>query len=316
MDLTLIIPCHNEEKNIALLTKEIDNVFKFQKLKTEYIFINDGSTDNTLKEIRKIIENDDHDIKCLDFSRNFGKEAAIYAGLNKSIGKYVAIIDADLQQHPKYVLEMYNFIINNPEYDCVTCYQEKRKEGKIKTWLKKRFYKFINIISDIEFYENASDFRLFNRKVANSLLEMKEYYRFSKGFFSWIGYNTYYMPYKVEERKYGKSSWSIMALFKYAIDGIIGFSVSPLKLATITGILTFLGSIIYLIIIIIQKLTIGINISGYATIVCLLLLFGGLQLIFIGIIGEYLGRVYIETKKRPIYIIKNEYQRKENNNAK
>lgn len=311
MDITILIPCHNEEKNILPLMKEFNNTFP-KDLKIEYIFINDGSQDNTLNVIKEIIKKGENNIKCLDFSRNFGKESAIYAGLNKSTGKYTAIIDADLQQHPKYILEMYNYIIKHSEYDCITCYQEKRKEGKINIFLKKIFYHFINKISDIEFYENASDFRLFNKKVRNSLLELKEYYRFSKGFFSWIGYNTYYMPYKVEKRKYGKSSWSITSLFKYAIDGIIGFSISPLKIATIIGLISFLGSLLYLIVVIVQKLTVGIAISGYATIVCLILLFGGLQLIFTGIIGEYLGRVYIETKRRPIYIIKDEYETERN----
>ncbi len=309
MDLTIIIPCHNEEKNISLLMSECEKTFQKKKINIEYIFINDGSKDNTFDEIKKLT-NSTKNIIGLNFSRNFGKEAAIYAGLKKSKGEYVAILDADLQQHPSYILKMYEYITENPEYDCITCYQEKRKEGKIISLFKKIFYKFINKISEIEFYENASDFRLFNKKIVNSILEMQEYYRFSKGFFSWIGYNTYYMPYKVNERKYGKSSWNFFSLIKYAIDGIVGFSISPLKVATFTGIITFIISIIYLIFIIIQKITVGIEISGYATIVCLILLFGGLQMIFIGIIGEYLGRVYIETKKRPVYLIKEEVKSK------
>lgn len=305
MDLSLIIPCKNEELNIELMMNECEKTFKDTDLKIEYIFINDGSKDNTFAEIKKLMARNSNVIG-LSFSRNFGKESSIYAGLTKSSGNYVALIDADLQQHPKYVLKMYEYIMEHPEYDSITCYQEKRKEGKFITFCKKIFYKFINKMSDIEFYENASDFRLFNRKVVNSLLDLKESYRFSKGFFSWIGYNTYYMPYQVNERKYGKSSWSFTSLFKYALDGIIGFSISPLKIATHTGIITFLASIIYLLVVIMQKIFGGIAISGYATIVCLILLFGGLQMIFIGIIGEYLGRVYIETKRRPIFIIKEE----------
>lgn len=305
MDLSIIIPCHNEELNIPILMEECRKTFENEKINIEYIFINDGSKDNTFKEIKKLLEKSEKIIG-IDFSRNFGKEAAIYAGLKKSTGNYIALMDADLQQHPRYVLKMYNYINKHPEYDTIACYQEKRKEGKLISKLKKIFYKFINKMSDIEFYENASDFRLFNRKVAKSLLELKEYYRFSKGFFSWIGYETHYMPYTVNERKYGKSSWSFISLVKYAIDGIIGFSISPLKIATITGLISFIIAIVYLIIIIVQKVTVGIALNGYATIVCLILLFGGLQMIFIGIIGEYLGRVYIETKKRPIYIIKEE----------
>ena len=215
----------------------------------------------------------------------------------------VAIMDADLQQDPKYVLKMYNFIEENNKYDVVCCYQKKRKENNVITFLKKMFYNVINKISDIQFFESASDFRLFNRKVTNSILNLKEYYRFSKGFFSWIGFNTYFMPYEVNERKFGKSSWSVWSLFKYAMDGIIGFSIKPLKIATWVGFFGFVVSIIYLIIVLIQKIFVGIDFSGYATIVSLILMFGSLQMIFLGIIGEYLGRIYIETKKRPIYII-------------
>lgn len=307
MDLSLIIPCKNEELNIELLMNECEKTFKDKNIKVEYIYINDGSKDDTFGEIKKLSARNAN-IVGISFSRNFGKEASIYAGLSKCTGKYAAIIDADLQQHPSYVLKMYEYIIEHPEYDCISCYQEKRKEGKIISLFKKIFYKFINKMCNIEFYENASDFRLFNRNVINSLLDLKEYYRFSKGFFSWIGYNTYYMPYEVNERRFGKSSWTFMSLVKYALDGIIGFSISPLKIATYTGVVSFIASIAYLLFTVIQKITVGIAISGYATIVCLILLFGGLQMIFIGIIGEYLGRVYIETKRRPIYIIKEEFK--------
>lgn len=309
MDLSLIIPCYNEEKNISLLLDECEKVFKDENLKIEYIFINDGSKDNSFGEIKKLMDRKEN-IVGINFSRNFGKEAAIYAGLTKSKGRYVALIDADLQQHPSYVLKMYNYIIEHPEYDSVTCFQEKRKENFLLSFLKKMFYKIINMISEIEFYESASDFRLLNRNVVNSILEMKEYYRFSKGLFSWVGYNTYYMPYTVQKRQYGKSTWNLFSLFKYAFDGIIGFSIAPLKVATVSGIITFIISIIYFIVVVCQKVFGGIAIDGYATIVCLILLFGGLQMIFIGIIGEYLGRVYIETKRRPVYIIKEEIRNK------
>ncbi len=308
IDISIIIPCYNEEQNIPLLFEECQKTFDKQNINIEYIFINDGSKDHTFDAIKNIVLKNNNVIG-LNFSKNFGKESAIYAGLNKSLGKYIAIMDADLQQHPKYVLKMFNYIIDNPEYDIITCYQAIRKEGKVISFFKKLFYKLINKISEIEFYENASDFRLFSRQVANSLLELKEYYRFSKGFFSWIGYNNYYMPYEVEERKFGKSSWSFISLIKYALDGIIGFSISPLKISTYIGFIAFVISIIYMIIVLIQKIFIGIDVDGYATIVCLILMFGSLQMIFIGIIGEYLGRVYIETKKRPIYIIKEEVKR-------
>lgn len=308
MDLSVIAPCHNEEENVRLFYDLCNKTFK--DLKVEYIFIDDGSSDNTWSEIKKITT-EVKNIKSVRFSRNFGKEAAMLAGLKNASGKYCCFIDTDLQQHPKYALEMLNFLENNPDYDSVACFPKKRKDNKILGFIKNIFYKVINKISDVPLYENASDFRVFKSDVKEALISLPEYYRFSKGIFSWIGFNTYYMPYEVEERRHGKSSWSVRSLFKYAIDGIIGFSVSPLKVATVTGLITFLVSIIAIIIVIIQKLFIGIHVSGYATIVCLILLFGGLQMIFIGIIGEYLGRTYVEAKKRPQYIIKEEIKSKE-----
>lgn len=313
MKLTLVIPCYNEEKNIEPFMKCCIETFGNNK-NIEYIFINDGSKDNTFSEIKKIVEKyNTENILGINFSRNFGKEAAMLAGLKKSKGTYTALIDADLQQHPKYIKKMLEYIEEHNEYDCITCYQEKRKEKKLIIWLKEKFYSLINKISEVPFYKNASDFRLFNRKVLNSILEMKEYYRFSKGIFSYVGFNTYYMPYEVNERLYGTSSWSLFGLFKYAFNGIIGFSVAPLKLSTILGLIIMLFSFIYLIIVIIKKIAVGIAISGYPTIICLILIFGGLQMFLLGIIGEYLGRVYVELKKRPIYIIKDEVSRKKEN---
>lgn len=310
MKLSLIIPCFNESGNIEPFIECCHEIFGINK-NIEYIFVNDGSKDNTYQEIKYIINKySSENIIGINFSRNFGKEAAMLAGLKKSKGKYTAIIDADLQQHPKYVKEMLEFIENNPDYDCVTCYQKNRKENKITCFLKEKFYIIINKFSEVSFYKNASDFRLFNRNVLNSLLELKEYYRFSKGLFSYIGFNNYYMPYEVLERKNGKSSWSMYGLFKYAINGIVSFSLVPLKLATLLGIITLLISIIYLIIILVKKISFGIVISQYSIILLLLLMFGGVQMILLGIIGEYLGKTFIETKKRPPYIIKDIYSNK------
>ena len=304
MNISLVIPCYNEEKNVELFFEECIKVLD-KKLDVQYVFVNDGSKDNTFLEIKKVIEkNKKLNIMGINFSRNFGKEAAMLAGIKEATGDYIAIIDADLQQNPKYINEMTKILKDNPEYDCVACYQEKRIENKFVSLLKNAFYKVINMMSEVPFRENASDFRMFNRNMAIAILEMEEYYRFSKGIFSYIGFNTKYIPYEVEERKFGKSSWSIWGLFKYAFNGIICFSTVPLKLATCIGSISFILSIIYFLITLFQKIFIGIDISGYASIVCLILLFGGLQMIFLGIIGEYLGRNYIETKKRPKYIIK------------
>ncbi len=304
MKLSIIVPCYNEEKNINLIYDCINKNFKNIK-NYEIIFINDGSKDNTYKVLKELSEKSKENIKVINFSRNFGKEAAMYAGLENSIGEYVSIIDADMQQDPKLVLDMVDYLDKNEEYDAVATYQEKRKEGKILTFFKTCFYKLMNKMSDTEFVQGASDFRTFRRSMVDSILSMKEYFRFSKGIFSWVGYNTYYMPYTVLERANGTSSWSFIKLFRYAVEGIVSFSTAPLRIATFVGITSSMLSVFYLISVIIEKIFYGISVSGYATIVVLILLLGGLQLFSLGILGEYIARTYVETKKRPIYIAKN-----------
>ena len=303
MKVSFIVPCYNEAGNIIAFSNKIKEVFE-KKYNYEIIFINDGSKDNTLDELKKLLNNSKQSITIIDFSRNFGKEAGIYAGLKAAKGEYVNIIDADLQQNPKYSLRMVEFLENNPEYDIVTAYQEERIENKFISFIKKCFYKLINKMSEIEFKNGASDFRMFRKKVVKSILELTEYYRFSKGIFSWVGYNVYYMPYKVEERKTGTTKWSFYKLFRYAMNGIISFSTYPLRISTILGLFFSLLSILYLVTVIIQKLFFQINVEGYATIVTLILLLGGIQLLCIGIIGEYIARTYVEVKRRPVYIVK------------
>lgn len=310
MKLSFVIPCYNEESNVKLIHDEIAKIF-LPLYKYEIIFVNDGSSDNTLKSLKEILKNSKTKIKVINFSRNFGKEAAIYAGLKEAKGNYISLIDADMQQDPKYVMEMVSFLDKNEEYDSVAMYQDKRKEGKVLTFFKKSFYKLINKISDTKFQSNASDFRTFRKCVIKSVLELKEYYRFSKGIFSWVGYNTYYMPYTVKERATGTTKWSFKKLFKYALDGIISFTTAPLKMATYIGLMSSFASIVYLVFVIIQKLAWGIDIPGYATIITLILFLGGMQLFSLGIIGEYIGRNYIETKNRPIYIAKEILENKE-----
>ncbi len=311
MKLSIVVPCYNEEKNIELIYDCIHNNFK--KIKDyEIIFINDGSKDNTFKVLKELSQNSKESIKVINFSRNFGKEAAMYAGLEKSIGEYVSIIDADMQQDPKLVLSMIEFLDNNEDYDSVAAYQEKRKEGKVLTFFKDCFYKIMNKMSDTRFVQGASDFRTFRRCMVDSILSMKEYFRFSKGIFSWVGYNTYYMPYTVSKRANGSSNWSFTKLFKYAVEGIVSFSTAPLRIATVIGITSSILSILYLISVIFEKIFYGISVSGYATIVVLILFLGGLQLFSLGILGEYIARTYVETKKRPIYIAKNIIDNKKN----
>lgn len=303
MKLSLVIPCYNEEKNILLFYEAVKKDFSGVDFEYELVFVNDGSRDSTFKELKKLC-NGDLPVKIVNFSRNFGKEAAMYAGLRESEGDYVTIIDADLQQKPSIALDMVNTLDNEPEYDCVAAYQDIRNESKALVFFKNCFYKLINKFSDTEFTQGASDFRTFRRHMVEAILSMDEYFRFSKGLFSWVGFKTKFIPYVADERATGESKWSFTKLFKYAMDGIFAFSTTPLRISTIIGLVTALLSIIYLFVVVIQKLAFGINVEGYATIVVLILLLGGIQLCCIGIIGEYIARTYIQTKNRPIYIAK------------
>lgn len=303
MKLSLVVPCYNEEKNVSLFYEAVKKDFSGVDFDYELVFVNDGSKDGTFKELQKLCEGD-LPVKIVNFSRNFGKESAMYAGLRESEGDYVTIIDADLQQRPSIALDMVRMLDGEPDYDCVAAYQESRRESKLLVFFKNSFYKLINKFSDTEFVQGASDFRTFRRPMVEAILAMDEYFRFSKGLFSWVGFNTKFIPYKVEERATGNSKWSFKKLFKYALDGIFAFTTAPLRFATIIGLLTSFLSIVYLIVVVIQKLAFGIPVAGYATIVVLILLLGGIQLCCIGIIGEYIARTYIQTKGRPIYIAK------------
>ena len=305
MKLSLVVPCYNEEANVKCFFDEVNKVFENKVEDFEFVFVNDGSKDKTYPELKKLYkENSDSDIQVLTFSRNFGKEAAIYAGLSHAKGDMVCIIDADLQQRPEVVIEMLDEMEKDDSLDCVAAYQENRKESKTLSGLKSAFYKVINKITDVDFVNGASDFRLLKRTIVDAILEMTEYHRFSKGIFSWVGFNTKYIPYTVEERQFGETKWSYGKLFKYAFDGIISFSTFPLKLATGVGLATAFASIIYLIIVVLQKIIFGIDVPGYATIVVLVLFLGGMQLFCLGILGEYLSKIYVQVKNRPIYILK------------
>lgn len=303
MKLSLVVPCYNEQENVKALYAACQQAFAGKIDSYEVVFVNDGSKDNTWKELKAIWQQNNN-VKIVNFSRNFGKEAAMYAGLQKAEGRYVTVIDADLQQSPEIVVDMVDFLDANEDYDCVAAYQKERKEGAVLSFFKKSFYKLINSMCEINFQSGASDFRTFRREMVESILEMKEYFRFSKGIFSWVGYNTYFMPYEVQERNAGQTSWSFRKLFKYAIHGIVAFTTAPLNLATwLGGICAFLSGI-YMLVVIIQKLCFGISIPGYPTLVVLILLIGGIQMLLLGIIGQYIAKIYIEGKKRPIYIAK------------
>ncbi len=307
MDLSLVIPCFNEAENIALLYDTVESCFANKSFSYELVFVNDGSRDNTLYNLKELVNTRSAKIQVISFSRNFGKESAIYAGLSRAKGDMVCIIDADLQQRPEVVLQMKDILDTKPEVDCVAAFQAKRKEGKILSSLKSCFYKIINKVSDVDFVNGASDFRLMRRSMVNAILSMTEYHRFSKGIFSWVGFNTEHIAYEVQPRKHGETKWSFFKLFKYAIDGIVAFSTAPLKMATFIGFLSAILSVIYLVFVVIQKLFFGIAVPGYATIVVLLLLLGGLILFCLGIIGEYLSKIYVQVKNRPIYIEKEHF---------
>lgn len=235
----------------------------------------------------------------------------MYAGLQKAEGQYVTVIDADLQQRPEVVVDMVAFLEANEDYDCVAAYQQERKEGAVLSFFKKIFYKLINSMCEINFRSGASDFRTFRREMVESVLELKEYFRFSKGIFSWVGYNTYFMPYDVQERNAGNTSWSFGKLMKYAVEGIVAFTTAPLNLATWLGGISALLACVYMLVVIIQKLCFGIAIPGYPTLVVLILFIGGIQMLLLGIIGQYISKIYIEGKRRPIYIAKEYRERNE-----
>ena len=268
----------------------------------EMIFVNDGSSDGTMRQLEAIAGRAHCHVRVVEFSRNFGKEAGIFAGLHHAAGEYTVIMDGDMQQSPQVVLEMYDYLEANADTDCVAAVQEQRSEGAVLTFFKRSFYSIINRASSVDFVSGASDFRMMRRPVVDAILEMSEYYRFSKGIFSFVGFNTHYMPYVARPRGSGKTKWSFWGLFRYAIDGIVGFTTAPLRFTTWVGSALSIAAFLYLLVVIIQKLFLGNDPPGYPTIVSLILLLGGLQLLAIGIIGEYLGRTYIETKHRPIYI--------------
>ena len=304
MKLSVVIPCYNEEKNVAPLQQACIDAFANAVDSYELIFVNDGSRDHTWQALKALRHKGLCPVKLINLSRNFGKEAAMYAGLQKATGDYVTLLDADLQQSPDIVVQMVRFLDENPDYDSVAAYQENRIEGKFTAWCKKCFYRLMDKVCDISLHEGASDFRTFRRKVAESILDVTECYRFSKGIFSWVGFNTHFIPYVAQERQHGVSTWSFWKLLKYAFDGIVSYTTFPLKIATVAGTVMSVLSAIYMLVVVVQKLFFGISIPGYPTIIVLILLIGGLQMIMLGIMGEYIARMYIQGKHRPLYVEK------------
>ena len=304
MKLSLIVPCYNEAENVAAFQEAAIAAFSGCGYDYEIVFIDDGSKDATFHNLKKLHAAQACPVKVVSFSRNFGKEAGLYAGLQHASGDYICLIDADLQQRPEIVLDMVRILDTEPSVDVVAAYQDRRGEDKVLSFFKKSFYSIINRLSDVSLHSDASDFRTFRRSVAESILKMGEYHRFSKGIFAWVGYETKFIPYTACARVAGTTKWNFVKLLNYAIEGIIGFSTRPLRYSIYFGSLTAIAAVLYLVWVVIEKLCFGIDIPGYATIIVLILLLGSMQLFCIGIIGEYVGRTFEQTKDRPIYIAK------------
>ena len=304
MKLSLVVPCYNEAENVIPFQEAVIAAFDGCGYDYEIIYIDDGSRDATWHNLKKLHAAQKCPVKIISFSRNFGKEAALYAGLQHTTGEYISLIDADLQQRPEIVRDMVRILDEAPDTDVVAAYQDRRSEGKVLSFFKRSFYAIINKLSKVTLQSDASDFRTFRRSVRDSILELAEYHRFSKGIFAWVGYETKFIPYTACERANGTTKWNFWKLLNYAIEGIIGYSTAPLRLATCLGGVSGVAAVLYLIWVILEKLICGIDVPGYATIIVLILFFGSVQLFCIGIIGEYVGRTFEQTKDRPIYIAK------------
>jgi glycosyltransferase involved in cell wall biosynthesis len=307
MKLSVIIPCHNEAGNTARLFERFEKEFGGLMQETEFLFINDGSTDTTLHELKSLLGRPCGGIRIFDFSRNFGKEAAILAGMRHAVGEYTAIVDGDGQQNPKYVVRMLNMILENPDIDCVAAFQKERKENGFSKFCKHRFYHMMNRLCSVHLREAASDFRVFNSNFREAVLSLPELCRFSKGIFSWVGFRTEYIEYQVEERISGTTNWSFRDLMQYAFVGIVAFSTKPLEIAAFTGGLYTLIAFIATVYVFIKAMVLGDPVAGYPTIMCVLLFSFGLLFFFIGILGKYIANSYIESKRRPQYLIRHTY---------
>ena len=303
--ISIIVPCYNEEQAIPFFYDEITKIAEEMKNNFEFIFINDGSKDKTIEVIKQYSKKDKR-VKYIHFSRNFGKEAAMLAGLKLSTGDYVAIMDADLQDPPSLLPKMLSILDDpNNDYDCVGTRRVTRKgEPPIRSLFARMFYKIINKMSKIEMVDGARDYRLMSRQMVDSILELGEYNRYSKGLFQFVGYNTKWLEYENVERVAGETKWSFWKLFLYAIEGIVAFSTAPLAISSIAGILFCIISFIMIIIIIAKTIIFGDPTAGWPSLVCIIFFVSGIQLFCLGIIGQYLSKTYLETKKRPIYIIK------------
>lgn len=304
MTISVVVPCYNEEESIPLFFEAMTRIEAELDEPVAYFFVDDGSKDGTLAVLRDL-SSQYPQITYLSFSRNFGKEAALYAGLKAATGDFVTVMDVDLQDPPEMLLEMRRLLAENPDLDCVGCARQTRQgEPPIRSFFARLFYKLINRISDIEVVDGARDFRLMRRQMVDAILDVTEYNRFSKGIFTWVGFKTLYLPYDNVERVAGQTSWNFWSLFRYSLEGIVNFSDMPLKIASYVGLLSCLVSFVMTIFVIVRKLLMGDPVSGWASTVTLILFMGGIQLFAIGIVGRYISKIFMETKKRPLYIVK------------
>ena len=303
--LSVVIPCYNEQETIAIYLNEMKKIESELPLAFEYIFINDGSKDDTLLILREVADRYDN-VNFISFSRNFGKEAALLAGLKATTGDFVTVMDVDLQDPPELLPQMYQKIQEG--YDIVGTRRSSRTgEPVIRSFFAKKFYQVINQISDTEMVDGARDFRLMTRQVVDAILELNEVNRFSKGIFSWVGFDTYYISFENRERSAGETSWNFWSLFKYSLEGIINFSEAPLTFATLIGLGSCIMSILAMIYFFLDNLVTQNPVPGWPSLVCIILFLGGLQLFCLGIVGKYIGKIFTEVKKRPNYIIKESY---------
>lgn len=300
--LSLIVPCYNEQEALPLFYEEATRVLSTMACDYVLLFVNDGSRDDTLNILRKLSALDSH-VSYLSFSRNFGKESAMYAGFEHACGDYVAVMDADLQDPPSLLPQMLEILLTG-EYDSVaTRRMTRRGEPQVRSWFARQFYRVINKISDAEIADGARDFRLMRREVADAIVAMGEYNRFSKGIYGWIGYRTYWLPYENVERVAGQTKWSFWKLSRYAVEGIINFSQVPLSIASWFGVLITIISLGMVGLIAVRRIVFGDPVAGWASTICVILFIGGVQSLCIGILGQYMAKTYIETKRRPHYLV-------------
>lgn len=306
--LSIIVPCYNEEEVLPLFYQEITRVMDEMKrahdeLCFELLFVDDGSKDKTLVKLRELAAADDR-IRYISFSRNFGKEAGMFAGLQNSTGDFVVVMDADLQHPPSFLPQMYDYV-RTGEYDCATTRRVSRKgESKIRSWFAMKFYKIMNKISQTEIVDGAQDFRFMTRQMVDSILQMHEYNRFSKGIFSWVGFRVKYLEYENVERAAGTTAWSFWSLFRYSLEGIFAFSTAPLSIAALLGVFSCLIALVLAIFVVIKTIFFDEPVAGFPSLMCAIFLLGGLQLFCTGVLGQYLAKTYLETKNRPVYLVR------------